>query len=631
MDYNYLKLEQQIRALMNLAHVPSSGSSKTTEELKNGNNTFLVDAIKHYFVFKYGGVSEPISVDPITKSILNVRFINDVDVSKLIGGVSEGYGVSIENIGNGVFKIGVIDNMFALKDDVTDINDKFDDYYTKAECDDGFVNGDAFDEYKQLVSDTYSTKEDVNTTLTKYVQRSEYSTAITNINTSITQHVSGINSSIDSKLLNYYTKEESDDKYALKSDIGNNVDIDLSDYVKTNGDSTINGNLTISGKAKFGNDGRCCIYSYTNQDGFTIHDLPSGGWIRFDEGIFEMNRGLYVRGVLSSTNSISAPTITAQSLSLSNSDASKTITINSDSNKFFIYRNSQKSSNQLEIGTADNDRLTIGYDCTNDSTPHSWITTVTSIGSNTTEIFSDRTVFRQRIDAPSININNTSTDNQNALTITQPNLAANKYTQILVGKGTADNQYIRIGYQQGTYLFGYISTTGSTTQMIFDNNGTTFNRPAYFMYDVDIKGKLKTNGSNTITHLAPIEGNSTFTIGSSAFMSGKVYKRINDEWISSTPDDRTDCICSVVNAGNHKSFVGVVVSIDEENHSLTFASQGDFMFNVDDTSLYEIGDVILYDGCILEDDLTVTSKLHQSIVGKITSIIDEHTLAVFRD
>ena len=55
------------------------------------------------------------------------------------------------------------------------------------------------------------------------------------------------------------------------------------------------------------------------------------------------------------------------------------------------------------------------------------------------------------------------------------------------------------------------------------------------------------------------------------------------------------------------------------------------MFNVDDSSLYEIGDVVLYDGCILEDDMMITSKYHQSIVGKITAIIDEHTVAVFHD
>ena len=135
MDYNYLRLEQQIRALMNITHASSSGSSKTTEELKNGNNTFLVDAIKHHFLFKYGGVAEPLSVDPITKSILNVQFINDVDVTKLVGGLTAGYGISIQNMGNGIFKLDVVENMFVLKNE---LKDELKDYRLK----DDLIYGD---------------------------------------------------------------------------------------------------------------------------------------------------------------------------------------------------------------------------------------------------------------------------------------------------------------------------------------------------------------------------------------------------------------------------------------------------------------------------------------------------------
>ena len=95
--------------------------------------------------------------------------------------------------------------------------------------------------------------------------------------------------------------------------------------------------------------------------------------------------------------------------------------------------------------------------------------------------------------------------------------------------------------------------------------------------------------SMTVCHLAPIEGDITFKIGSPVFFSGKVYKQNNEKWELSTTSDRTDCICSVINVGNHKTFAGVVVSIDESKNSLTFASHGDFMFNVEDTTLYEVG------------------------------------------
>ena len=143
MDYNYLELERQIRALQNMVHVPSSGVSKTTEELRNGNNSFVVDTIQHYFMFQYGGVDEPLSIDPITKSILNVKFINSVDVSNIIGGIREGYGINIDAMGGGVYKVNVIENMFALKSDLNELEDMIteidDTTYTKAECDNKFA------------------------------------------------------------------------------------------------------------------------------------------------------------------------------------------------------------------------------------------------------------------------------------------------------------------------------------------------------------------------------------------------------------------------------------------------------------------------------------------------------------
>ena len=140
------------------------------------------------------------------------------------------------------------------------------------------------------------------------------------------------------------------------------------------------------------------------------------------------------------------------------------------------------------------------------------------------------------------------------------------------------------------------------------------------------------NQSQTITHYAPVEGDiKDFVVGVPVFMSGKVYNRINESWIESKVNDRQDCICSVMISGNEKNYVGVIVGVDEKNKSITFASHGDFMFNVDNSSSYEVGDVVLYDGRILDENVTLTLKLQQSIVGKITSIIDENTVAIFRD
>ena len=123
-------------------------------------------------------------------------------------------------------------------------------------------------------------------------------------------------------------------------------------------------------------------------------------------------------------------------------------------------------------------------------------------------------------------------------------------------------------------------------------------------------------------------------------MSGHVYKRENASscepsrrscvWISSSATDSTDCICSVVIDGSWKEFVGVVTNVDEENGNITFATHGDYLFYVDDANIYAVGDVLLYDGRILDEDYAMTLKIQQSIVGKVSAKINEHTLALFK-
>ena len=99
----------------------------------------------------------------------------------------------------------------------------------------------------------------------------------------------------------------------------------------------------------------------------------------------------------------------------------------------------------------------------------------------------------------------------------------------------------------------------------------------------------------------------------------KVYKYVNNkEWIESTEFDSTDCICSVKAEGTYKEFVGVVTSFDPDELSLTFATHGDFLFRVDDSDIYEIGDMVLYDGKILNEEYIPSSKILRSIVGVVS-------------
>ena len=130
MDYNYQLLQQQIKALMNKTYVPTSSHAKVSEEIVNGSCNLLIDTVQKYFVFKYAGVNDPIYIDPVNKRLLNVKFIGDVDVTKLITAIQSGYGINIEDMGEGVYKIGVKDDLFATKDDIGAVEDRFDDYTT---------------------------------------------------------------------------------------------------------------------------------------------------------------------------------------------------------------------------------------------------------------------------------------------------------------------------------------------------------------------------------------------------------------------------------------------------------------------------------------------------------------------
>lgn len=144
--------------------------------------------------------------------------------------------------------------------------------------------------------------------------------------------------------------------------------------------------------------------------------------------------------------------------------------------------------------------------------------------------------------------------------------------------------------------------------------------------------------SFTVTHISPIDENYTyddFTIGSPIYMSGKVYVKDyeNKIWKLSTRNDTIDCISSIKPTGTLKEYLGICVS--KETDEITFASHGDFLVKVNDSSKYEIGDIIYIndnmDISILDENTPLTAKINKSIVGTVTSIIDSEFVAVFRD
>ncbi|KAK8890694.1 hypothetical protein M9Y10_035479 [Tritrichomonas musculus] len=145
-----------------------------------------------------------------------------------------------------------------------------------------------------------------------------------------------------------------------------------------------------------------------------------------------------------------------------------------------------------------------------------------------------------------------------------------------------------------------------------------------------------TQSNTTITHYAPIEDIiDDFEIGKPVFITGKVYKRIDNQWIESIEKDSTDCICSVKTTGIWKEFIGICVRIDERNNSITFASHGDYLVKVDDSSSFEIGDEIYIDEDnqfkVLDENTPITSKIRRLTIGIITSKINNNIVSVFKE
>lgn len=157
--------------------------------------------------------------------------------------------------------------------------------------------------------------------------------------------------------------------------------------------------------------------------------------------------------------------------------------------------------------------------------------------------------------------------------------------------------------------------------------------------DLKVLGRVTQNASNTITHYAPIAEDTNihdYGIGEPVFMTGHVYTRVcidgeKYEWKPSTTNDSTDCICSVKPSGTWKEFVGIVTSIDEDEKCLKFATHGDYIFHVDDSSNYSVGDMICYDGSVINDDTVITSKLMRTIIGIVSATIDSEHIAVFKE
>ena len=199
--------------------------------------------------------------------------------------------------------------------------------------------------------------------------------------------------------------------------------------------------------------------------------------------------------------------------------------------------------------------------------------------------------------------------------------------------------YIKLKHRDSTANYDWMLAVQNNHDLIF------------YSYSGARVGYLSSSGSGgkintTITHNAPIvESLNNYEIGSPVFMSGHVYRYGEGTYVEETTS--TDCISSVKSTGTYKEFLGIVVNkhksgdkvtigdvvkydVEINQETVDFATHGDYYFRVDDSSKYKIGDTVLYDGSIVDDDVPITNKIIKSTIGSITGIINEHYVSVFK-
>ena len=144
--------------------------------------------------------------------------------------------------------------------------------------------------------------------------------------------------------------------------------------------------------------------------------------------------------------------------------------------------------------------------------------------------------------------------------------------------------------------------------------------------------------SMTIQHLT-LTYDPNIKVGDPVFFTGEVASRDFLPIIISS----TDCVPLVKSTGDWTTFAGICTEVDASYKNKTttyyrdkkcafirFATHGDFQMAVEDSSKYKVGDLITFDGNIVNPDDQMTYKAQRSVVGSVTAIVSTISVAVFR-
>ena len=150
--------------------------------------------------------------------------------------------------------------------------------------------------------------------------------------------------------------------------------------------------------------------------------------------------------------------------------------------------------------------------------------------------------------------------------------------------------------------------------------------------------ELDSMKSMTIQHLT-LTADPNMKVGCPVFFTGEIIgKNFSPLTLSST-----DCVPIVKTTGDWTQFVGICTEVDVSYYGRTsqkykgiehayirFATHGDFQMAVEDSSKYKVGDLITYDGSVVDTSAPLDYKTMFSIVGSVSAIVNNNSVAIFR-
>lgn len=565
---NYI--ETMVKSLLNKNSVVYSNHSKTADLLSNGICSLSINSVTKSFVFTYG--NQTVNISPVTSSITGLLYINDISMSDFI---------TAQNIMNNQY---LIDSFAAITSSI--------DLYKK------FIT--ITDDGVSITDLTLSTLNGKDTSTISYSDHThtEFNNVVTfkgrmiNIYSNNTTNYINIGKSSSNCARIGYGDDSAGKYIYMKASSGKYLTI-FTDKATFPGEFTV---TTLNGiePANISTAGHTHSFN-------TLEDIPELAFKDHTHTTFDNNI-----------------TITGDTLSIIN---------NSDSMPSIYVGKSITDSLRIYFNT-DNDAARIGIRGG----------TFMNIFETSLSYYGETTLGNLTVDGP--------------FTITSFIIPAVDATIAQF------SELVRLTFMYDSSsqivpclefkITGHSHDCGYDWRIVpFSNHNLHF-----FNYTGTSSGYVDDASYNklnvTIVHNAPLEESlNNYTIGTPVFMSGKVYK-LNEDKIYTTDTDSTNCIPSVKSSGTYKEYLGIVTNthkagdkvtvgtvmkhdIEINQDTIDFATHGDFYFKVNASSNYNVGDTVLYDGTILYEDSVITNKLLKMIVGTVTAIIDDTTLAVFKD